>query len=378
MGIESKMNGNTMELSVVIGTYNRIELLRQCLDSLIGKIQTKYEIVVIDAGSTDGTLEYLRHLPNIRLAADGRLIGQAQSLNRVMMGIKSKYVCWLSDDNVALEGMLDLSVGILQKHSNIGMVGLKVKDLTGPYATSMPYLGRIWPSGVLNCNQGMLPTKLFKEIGGFDEDYRDYGIDIDLTTKVLLAGYKVVLTKPVAIHHYRDHEQQSWINKEERGKRIAAAREIYARKYEDLFRYGEKHGKKIDALLDVNTRMRVYKKWEQRVSKLYSFAKRVGIPVNDRSAGREEGMARLFHKLIFPKFLDPKRLDHDHRDLHNIIHGKFISTFDLIRNFRNPFYLVQKIPDKVLESVAASRIAPDEKMVSMDGKPSARIKSGLN
>jgi len=220
-------------LSIVIGTYNRLGLLRQCLDALIGKIKVTHEIIVIDAGSTDGTLGYLRQLQTIRLLCDEDLIGQAQSLNRVFKKLESTFVCWLSDDNIVQEGMLDLAVSILEQEPEIGLVSLKVKDIRGSHI-DMPYIGGIWPSGVLNCNQGMISTKLLLALGGFDEDFRDYGIDGDLTTKVLLAGYKVVLTKQVAIHHLRDHETISWTDENDRKQRLNAARTLYQRKYEKL------------------------------------------------------------------------------------------------------------------------------------------------
>jgi GT2 family glycosyltransferase len=183
-------------LSVVIGTYNRIDVLKQCLDSLIGKIQITNEIIVIDAGSTDGTLDYLEHLQGIRLVCDQVLLGQAKSLNQVFRSLKSKYVCWLSDDNIVINAMLDLAVRIMEENPKIGLVGLKVKDINGSN-TSLPYLGGIWQSGVLTCNQGLLRTSLVQKLGGFDEEFRDYGIDGDLTTRVLLEGYKVVFRQVV-------------------------------------------------------------------------------------------------------------------------------------------------------------------------------------
>ena len=44
-------------------------MLRQCLEALVGKINIDHEIVVIDAGSTDGTIDYLEGLPGIRLVS---------------------------------------------------------------------------------------------------------------------------------------------------------------------------------------------------------------------------------------------------------------------------------------------------------------------
>ncbi|MEW6400650.1 MAG: glycosyltransferase, partial [Chloroflexota bacterium] len=219
-----------LSLSVVIGTYNRIELLKQCLDALLDEIKVSDEIVVVDAGSTDNTREYLRDLPAVRVIWDEGLVGQAKSLNRVFRSLKSRYVCWLSDDNIVQAGMLDQAVSILEHDPKIGMVSLKVKDISGPYAGA-EYVGGIWPTGVLNCNQGMLPVALVNRLGGFDERFRDYGVDSDLTTRVLLEGYKVVYTKRVAIHHLRDHDANSWVDSHGRKQKMEFARELYGQKF---------------------------------------------------------------------------------------------------------------------------------------------------
>jgi len=297
-------------LSIVIGTYNRLSLLRQCLDSLVGKIKVTHEIIVVDAGSTDGTLDYLRRLQEIRLVCDDALIGQAQSLNCVFKTLESTYVCWLSDDNIVQDGMLDLAVSILNQDSEIGMVSLKVKDISGSHI-DVPYIGGIWSSGVLNCNQGMIATKLLLSFGGFDEMFRDYGIDGDLTTKVLLAGYKVVLTKKVAVHHLRDHETVSWTDDNNRKQRLDAARALYEKKYKNLIclKYGGQYNKdeRHNSLL------------MRGVMTLYHRAREMEIPL-EKWVGIKE------------------------RDWRNLIVGRFISPVDFLLNVHKPYYLVQRIP----------------------------------
>ena len=299
-----------MTLSVVIGTRNRLEILRKCLDALIGKIDMNHEIVVVDAGSTDGTLEYLDGLKGIRLVCDGKPIGQAQSLNRVFRTITSKYVCWLSDDNVVLDGMLDLAAAILEHNPDIGLVALKTKDVSGPF-TERPYLGGTWPPGILNCNQGMLRTELLRRVGGFDEEFRDYGIDADLTTKVLLMGYKVVYTKRLVIHHYRS-EGSAWIDPEGRELRLQAARDLYNRKYAAL----------IQSQSELKYRM--YRRLSSRmlylVQALYHLADRASTALE-------------------------QRFGYSDRDWNNVLICRFISNWDLIINLRKPYYLVQQIPE---------------------------------
>lgn len=127
--------------------------------------------------------------------------------------------------------MLDLAVQILAHNDLIGMMALKVKDVIHN-PSDKPYIGSIYKTGVLNCNQGVIRSDVFKKIGYFDESFKNYGIDPDLTTKVLLSGYRVVYTKAVAIHHYRDHDtQEGAISRTERTRNRDQIHQKYDSKY---------------------------------------------------------------------------------------------------------------------------------------------------
>src|SRR3989344_1471602 len=179
------MGKNKYKLTVILGTYNRLSLLKRCLDSILGKINSSHQIIVVDAGSTDGTLEFLKNYRGkIKIIMQKKRIGQAKSLSKILKKISSEFFCWLSDDNVVKAGMLDAAVSILDRNNDIGMVGLKVKDVTGPYK-KYDYIGGISQAGILNVNQGMVRLSLMKNVGYFDAKYPDYGMDVDLTTKIL-------------------------------------------------------------------------------------------------------------------------------------------------------------------------------------------------
>ena len=288
-------------LSVVIGTCNRRAQLQQCLESLCGRIAHPHEVIVVDAGSTDGTLEYLRSLTGIRVVADAERLGQAQSLNRVFRQLESDLVCWLSDDNVLQPGMLDVAAGILATHPDIGMVALKTKDVLGPFAEH-PYIGGLSPGArVLTANQGVIRRALFRAVGFFAEEYRDYGIDMELTMQVLLSGSKVALTRAVAIHHFRDHAgNPGAIATAARAERLAAARQKY------LARYA--------ALAPRTLRTRV-------CEALLHGCKARGLFRDGRAP-----------------------LGYSQRDWTNLLRGRFISKLDFFRTRKEPFYLVQHMP----------------------------------
>lgn len=296
-------------LSILIGTMNRLPILKKTLEALVGGVKVPHEIIVIDAGSTDGTLDYLRQFKGITLVNDGQLMGQAKSLNRVIQKLNSRFMCWLSDDNVVVEGMLDEAVRILQNDPHVGMVSLKVRDVTGHFSDVLPYVGGIW-SGILNCNQGVLPTQLMQEFGGFDEEFRDYGIDIDLTTRVLLTGHKVVFTKKVAIQHYRDYETNTWIDPEARKERLKKAQVMYENKYPFL------------------------KKRRTRVSKFINGIK-----------SRLLSVIYVIYKWMKERDFSLEQLiGINERDWQNVFLSRYISRWDFLLNIWKPYYLVQKIP----------------------------------
>lgn len=194
-------------LSVVLGTHNRFESLRRCIDSVLAQTHTPSIVYVTDAGSTDGTIEYLKSIASdrVRPIFVGKRLGQAKAYNDVFRTIDTPYVCWISDDNEVVNNGLDVGVRIMDqdRRARIGMVALKVQDQQGPFLGSV-YLGGVSEIGVLTSNQGLLRTDVLRKVGYFSETFGFYGIDTDLTAKVLYGGWDVVYTRPVALNHYRD------------------------------------------------------------------------------------------------------------------------------------------------------------------------------
>ncbi|MDJ0887819.1 MAG: glycosyltransferase [Desulfobacterales bacterium] len=307
--------GEEVDLSIVIGTRNRKAVLTKCLQALIGNIDVSHEIIVIDAGSTDGSLEYLKEIREIQLVCDGKPIGQARSFNRVFATLNSRFVCWISDDNVVQPGALDTAVHILKQHDKIGMVALKVKDVAG-HQTGAPYNAGIYDTGILNCNQGAIRAELFRKVGYFDESLKNYGIDPDLTTKVLLTGARVVHTKEVAIHHFRDHDaEDSAIPKEERTRN----KELYKQQYYDKYAF----------LVAMN----FFDKCGMRCRKVVWKCIKV---LNKALSRRRWELERITGQNI--------------KDWENLTRVKNISIFDLFYNRNNPFHLEQKLPKKKITS----------------------------
>ncbi len=221
-------------LSVVLGSLNRLEALKRCLDSILSQTRTPVAVYVTDAGSTDGTQAYLELIASdrVRPLLVGRRLGQARAYNDVFRALETPYVAWLSDDNEVVDGGLDAAVRILDRRPEVGMVALKTRDVQGPFLGSA-YLGGVSEIGVLNVNQGMLRTPVLQAVGGFSEAFGSYGIDPDLTAKVLYSGWDIVYTRQVALSHYRDWPTQDGTPEQAALAKVhARSLELYRAKYQ--------------------------------------------------------------------------------------------------------------------------------------------------
>ena len=298
---------STAKLTIVVGTCDRSGDLSDLLDSIELHTYTPHLVVVSDAGSTDDTHAMLnkRAQANLAVVHEGERRGQARALNDVFAKVETPYVCWVSDDNLITEGGLDRAVEILEGNARIGMVGLKVRDLVGPFVKA-PYIGGIGVAGVLNVNQGVLPTDLLRKLGGFDETLRDYGIDPDLTLRVLKAGKEVVFTKDVAILHRRGWPEDP--NSPE-AKRLAEkherARTLLAAKHADL-------GGDI-------------RRWK---FKLFCWKAMRALP--------------LLRPRLNINAIDPI-LGHIPRDWHNAFNARWVHPFDPLRTRSRKYHLVQRM-----------------------------------
>jgi GT2 family glycosyltransferase len=222
-----------MSIGIVVGTYNRFEHIKRCVESVLRETRTPFRLYVTDAGSTDGTIEYLESVASEQVVPIfvGKRIGQARAYNDAFRAAPEDYIAWISDDNEIVNGGIDKAAAILDEDPRLGMVALKVKDLQGPFVDA-PYIGGMSTLGILNVNQGMLRREVLSQVGYFGEAFRDYGIDPDLTAKVLLSGWDIAYTRDVAIHHYRlwemDKTKPEYASLE---ARQARARELYTQKY---------------------------------------------------------------------------------------------------------------------------------------------------
>lgn len=122
----------TVLISVIVCTYNRAELLKNCLQSLEKQTASKkiYEVIVVDNNSTDNTKEivkdFVKSQTNIKIVTEKNL-GRSQARNRGWKEAKGEYIAYIDDDALAEPDWIEQIIMFIKKNPKINAFG-------GPYS----------------------------------------------------------------------------------------------------------------------------------------------------------------------------------------------------------------------------------------------------
>ena len=118
---------NSMRTSIIILALNQLEHTRKCLDSLAAHTRPPHEIIFVDNGSTDGTIEFLRQwqtgAPNRIVIQNRSNLGFAAGNNQGLAVAGGDIVVLLNNDTVVTEGWLEGLLEVLARHPRTGVVG---------------------------------------------------------------------------------------------------------------------------------------------------------------------------------------------------------------------------------------------------------------
>jgi glycosyltransferase involved in cell wall biosynthesis len=122
------MNENS-RVFVVMPSYNQGRFIRQAIDSVLGQGYQPLSLLVMDGGSTDGTLDVLRSYADRLSYVSGKDRGQSDALNRGFARADGDIVCWLNSDDVFLPGTIPAVVEAFRRHPEAQFVYGKGWDI---------------------------------------------------------------------------------------------------------------------------------------------------------------------------------------------------------------------------------------------------------
>ena len=212
---------------IVIVTWNRVDAIISCLISLNALTYPNFRVVVVDNGSTDGTVERLRAIfPKLDIIANARNQGytcgnNAGVLHALQRG--AEYVLMINNDTKVHSALIDELVAVAESDPRIAVVGAKALWAHQPRRiwaawcelTYGPMLTRVYGRNtvdspfyqhvrdveqVVGCGYMWRRTAL-EDVGLLDTDFFGYHEDVDWCYRARKQGWRVVYAGLAIIYH---------------------------------------------------------------------------------------------------------------------------------------------------------------------------------
>lgn len=210
-------------VSVIVPNWNGEEHLPTCLESLRRQTLADVEVIVVDNGSTDGSLRLLeRDYDEVRVLALGENRGFAGACNAGIRDARGRYLVLLNNDTEADVGWLEEVVAAFERHPSAGMVASKMLlfDKRDVFHTAGDFYsvdGLPGNRGVWQKDEGQYDVEeyvfgacggsaayrrsMLGEVGLLDEAFFYSCEDVDLAWRAQLAGWRCVYAPRAVVYH---------------------------------------------------------------------------------------------------------------------------------------------------------------------------------
>ena len=221
------MHREEKSVSVIVLNWNGTRFLEKCIGSLLNQTYTKYEVVFVDNGSTDCSVDFVKKIfgqsTNLRVLAFDKNYGFSKGNNLAMNASKSQYLIVLNNDTEVDEKFIEKLVETAEAFPDIGSVGCKIlfKNKENWFSQKFTNHGFIVPyflQAAMTCNLEkvsnstsinlansgcavLFPKHVIETVGGFDEDFWSNWEDWDIGYRINLAGFKSVCIPDPLVYH---------------------------------------------------------------------------------------------------------------------------------------------------------------------------------
>jgi GT2 family glycosyltransferase len=215
-------------ISIIIANFNGEQFINNCLNSVLKSSYKNIELIIIDDGSTDKSTKLIsKYLKDSRVLSikNESNLGAAASRNKAINVSNGKIIIFLDNDTKVQKDWIDQLIKPIISDNSIGAAQSLIFDYSKENLVQnaggklIPHTGWLIPD-----NQWIKKTKInfqtkyplivaisaalavrrdvIKRINGFDEKEGVYTEDLDLSWRIWLLGYKVVLAPDSVVYHW--------------------------------------------------------------------------------------------------------------------------------------------------------------------------------
>ncbi|MDP2178386.1 MAG: glycosyltransferase [Methylophilaceae bacterium] len=241
------------KVSVIVVTFNNIDLTRACLESLDEYSQyEQLEIIVVDNASSDGSpaflSEWVANGHNRRLVLNDDNRGFAAANNQGLAAATGEYLVMLNNDTYVTPGWIRTLVRHLQRDRTIGLIGPVTNNIGNEAKIDIAYegmgemllkssaytrrhLGQTNPLRTAAFFCVMMPRTTYERVGTLDEAFgRGFFEDDDYCRRIEQLGLRVVCAEDVFIHHQLSASFDQ-LRQQDRQKLFEENKKIYEAKW---------------------------------------------------------------------------------------------------------------------------------------------------
>jgi GT2 family glycosyltransferase len=209
-------------ISVVVLNFNGKQYLHDCLTSLALQTCGDYEVIVVDNGSCDASVEYLRsNFPWVKVVRNEENLGFAEGTNSGIRKARGDLIITLNNDTKVDKNFIKHLTKPMCAHADVGMCASKMLLPEGKINSTgicISRSGAAWDRGMFEPDTGQYDQReevfgpcagaalyrkaMLEEIGLFDEDFFLYMEDVDLAFRGRLAGWKCVYVPEAVVYHH--------------------------------------------------------------------------------------------------------------------------------------------------------------------------------
>lgn len=240
------------KVSIVILTWNALDYTKRCLQTLFAETTyPEYEIVVVDNGSTDGTIEWLRSQERVSVVENGRNLGFTAGVNIGLEHVDpTADVITLNNDIVITQGdWIERLQETAYQAPQVGIVGCRLVEPDGHLNHAGSYMppfslqgeqlaGRELDVGQYTARRKVQCTvaavmyvkrEVIDKIGGLHKEYFSYYEDTDYCLEATKAGYEIWYAGDVNLLHH--HNTSTKVNKVDFWGMYLESKEIFTRRW---------------------------------------------------------------------------------------------------------------------------------------------------